>query len=361
MKANQKKPLLILTAILIALASGAFYYFLKAGHGGKNPSITTMTAPVSAAKACQGYLERKMTFYGKVMGSPAGTRKIALNFDAAIRNVYVMPGERVSRGKLILEAAPSASSELAINEAENAYKSSAKNLSFVRRKYALRVATRQDILNAKEAYIKAKIKYFNARKYFNPEVYSPISGVIGGIFCSRGNIIPAGKPLASIIGMKSLIIKCGAEPERLKYLNKGQAAEIAFSGNKSIVHGKIFQIAGNVDAKTGLVDFYVSPKFEKKFFPVLPGSVARVNINCGKVKGLIIPEASILKEGEKYFVYLIEKGRAKKVYVSVFLQNQVSALVKGNVKNGDMLVSGGGYELSPGMKVRIIKKAGAAR
>ena len=60
----------------------------------------------------------------------------------------------------------------------------------------------------------------------------------------KGSGVPAQNPIIQIINKHGLIIRCGIETERLKYIHPGLIAHISVIGNgKKQILGKIIKIA----------------------------------------------------------------------------------------------------------------------
>ncbi|MHB1601521.1 MAG: efflux RND transporter periplasmic adaptor subunit, partial [bacterium] len=247
---------------------------------------------------------------------------------------------------------PTKYADLRLRQAQNLLKTAKRNLYFVEQRYNVRIATKQDLLNARNAYSNALIQYSILKKSLKSNISSPINGVVNKIFYIKGSSAPAQSPIIQVINKHELIIRCGIEMEYLKYIHRGLVVHISIIGNaKKQISGKIIKIAGIVNPNTNLVNVYIKPIYSKT--PLLFGNLVKVIIYANERKGILIPEQSVLQEGDKYFIYVIKNNIAYKRYVRLLLKTDIYDLIKGNIKRGDLVVSLGNYELKQGMTVII--------
>ncbi|MHB1661059.1 MAG: efflux RND transporter periplasmic adaptor subunit [bacterium] len=349
-----KKKVVIALIILIIIIAGYFAFkefFHKNSNNSRKPSLI---APVTVTKAAYGKLKKKIIIYGKIITDTNGIKNIILSFDSVIDNIYVIRGQNVSKGQLLLDISPTKYAKMRLQQAKNTLKTAKKNLYFIKQRYDIKISTKQDLLSARNAYRNALIQYSTLKKSLASGVFSPISGVINKMFYIKGSSVPAQNPIIQIINKNGLIIRCGIETERLKYIRPGLIARIfVIGGGKKQILGKIIKIAGMANINTHLVNIYIKPVNAK--IPLLLGNFVKATIYTNGKKGILVPEHAVLQEDGKYFIYIIKNNIAHKHYVSILLKTDKYDLIKGNVKKGDLAVSTGNYELKPGMKV-IIKQ-----
>ena len=347
----KKSAIIVFVIILIAV----YFVFKEFYYKNTNSNhIPLLAAPVTVTKAAYGKLRKKVVIYGKVIANVNGIKNIVLSFDSVIDDIYVATGQNVNKGQLLLNVSPTKYAEMRLRQAQNLLKTAKRNLYFVEQRYNVRIATKQDLLNARNAYSNALIQYSILKKSLKSNISSPINGVVNKIFYIKGSSAPAQSPIIQVINKHELIIRCGIEMERLKYIHPGLITHISIIGNgKKQILGKIIKIAGITNIDTHLVDVYIEPVNTK--MPLLLGNFVKATIYTNGKKGILVPEHAVLRKHGKYFIYIIKNNIANKHYVRVLLKTDRYDLIKGNVKKGDLAVSIGNYELKPGMKV-IIKE-----
>lgn len=346
-----KKIAFIVFLIIIIIAGYLVFneFFYKNTNNNLMPSLV---APVTVTKAVYGKLGKRVVIYGKVIAGTNKIKNIILSFDSVIENIYVVTGQNVGKGQLILNVSPTKYAKMRLRQAQNSLKGAKKNLYFVKQRYDIKIATKQDLLNAKNAYRNALIQYSMLKKSLKSSVFSPIDGIVNKIFYIKGSSVPAQNPIVQIINKHGLIIRCGIEMERLKYIHPGLITHISIIGNgKKQIQGKIIKIAGMVNPNTNLVNVYIKPVYPKT--PLLFGTLVKAIIYSNGRKGILVPEHAVLQKNGKYFLYIIKNNIAYKRYVHVLLKTDRYDLIKGIVKQGDLVVSLGNYELKPGMRVAL--------
>ncbi|MCL4427551.1 MAG: efflux RND transporter periplasmic adaptor subunit [Deltaproteobacteria bacterium] len=345
----KKSAIIVFVIILIAV----YFVFKEFYYKNTNSNhIPLLAAPVTVTKAAYGKLRKKVVIYGKVIANVNGIKNIVLSFDSVIDDIYVATGQNVNKGQLLLNVSPTKYAEMRLRQAQNLLKTAKRNLYFVEQRYNVRIATKQDLLNARNAYSNALIQYSILKKSLKSNISSPINGVVNKIFYIKGSSAPAQSPIIQVINKHELIIRCGIEMEYLKYIHRGLVVHISIIGNaKKQISGKIIKIAGIVNPNTNLVNVYIKPIYSKT--PLLFGNLVKVIIYANERKGILIPEQSVLQEGDKYFIYVIKNNIAYKRYVRLLLKTDIYDLIKGNIKRGDLVVSLGNYELKQGMTVII--------
>ncbi len=345
----------IITFLIIIIIIAGYFVFKEFFHkNSNNNQKSSLVAPVTVTKAAYGKLKKKIVIYGKIIADTNGIKNTILSFDSVINNIYVVTGQNVSKGQLLLNISPTKFAKMRLQQAKNSLETAKRNLYFVKQRYDVKISTKQDLSSAENAYRNALIQYSILKKSLTSGVFSPINGVINKIFYIKGSSVPAQNPIIQIINKHGLIIRCGIETERLKYIHPGLITHISIIGNgKKQILGKIIKIAGITNIDTHLVDVYIEPVNTK--IPLLLGNFVKATIYTNGKKGILVPEHAVLRKHGKYFIYIIKNNIANKHYVRVLLKTDRYDLIKGNVKKGDLAVSIGNYELKPGMKV-IIKE-----
>ncbi|MHB1661118.1 MAG: efflux RND transporter periplasmic adaptor subunit [bacterium] len=349
-----KKSIVITLIILIFIIAGYFVFKDFFYKNSNNNQKLSLVAPVTVTKAAYGKLKKKIVIYGKIIADTNGIKNIILSFDSVINNIYVVPGQNVSKGQLLLNISPTKSTKMRLRQAKNSLETAKRNLYFVKQRYDVKISTKQDLSNAENAYRNALIQYSILKKSLASGIFSPINGIVSRVFYIKGSSVPFQNPIIQIINKNGFIIRCGIETERLKYIHPGLIAHISvIGGSKKQILGKIIKIAGMANAYTHLVNVYIKPVHAK--IPLLLGNFVKATVYTNGRNGTLVPENAVLRKNGKYFVYIIQNNIANKYYVHVLLKTDRYDLIKGNVKKGDLVVSIGNYELKPGMKV-IIKE-----
>jgi membrane fusion protein (multidrug efflux system) len=169
-----------------------------------------------------------------------------------------------------------------------------------------------------------------------------------------GESVSAGQVVASVIDPERRRLRARVDQPDLPRIAIGQRILVAFDGlpherwegKVSFVSPGLSQIGGReVGEVLGEVG---DPKGR------LPTNAAvEVQIVTGEKSGtLVVPRASVLKDGERRYVYLLDGGRARRRDVQVGLTGLNDVEIVGGLAEKDLVILPGAVPLSEGLRVR---------
>ena len=139
------------------------------------------------------------------------------------------------------------------------------------------------------------------------------------------------------------------------YIKKDQNVDIKFSGNN------LKKYSGIIDSTASRIDtnkraLPVRIKLNNKNNELLSGSLLEASIKYNERNALSIPDTSLLMEGDKVFVYKVDKENiVKKIEIEIGLRKQGLVEVKSGLVNGDTVVAEGLKKTRPNGKIKPIK------
>ena len=139
------------------------------------------------------------------------------------------------------------------------------------------------------------------------------------------------------------------------YINKGQNVDIKFSGNN------LKKYSGIIDSTASRIDtnkraLPVRIKLNNKNNELLSGSLLEASIKYNERNPLSIPDTSLLMEGNKVYVYKVDKQNiVKKIEIEIGLRKQGFVEVKSGLVNGDTVVAEGLKKTRPNGKIKPVK------
>ena len=183
---------------------------------------------------------------------------------------------------------------------------------------------------------------------------APLPGVVYGLPRRAGESVSAGQVVASVIDPERRRLRARVDQPDLPRIAIGQRILVAFDGlpherwegKVSFVSPGLSQIGGReVGEVLGEVG---DPKGR------LPTNAAvEVQIVTGEKSGtLVVPRASVLKDGERRYVYLLDGGRARRRDVQVGLTGLNDVEIVGGLAEKDLVILPGAVPLSEGLRVR---------
>ncbi len=346
-----------LVVVALAVAFGVFWIIRRSGHAADATSEKEEAGPVARVKVVplrRDRIEETIDAYGTVVAAPGEAETFSVPFECRVRAVFVAAGAVIESNSPLLEIEPSPDTQLQYDQAASERDSAARAMDLLKQRLELKLATRQDLLQAQQRLHDAEL-HIQSMKTRGIEgaraIRADAAGVVSQISVQPGQIIAAGTALVETIGQNQLVAHLGLEEKNVARLQLGQVVHLApvNSSGDHVVEGHIRTITHQVNPQTRLVDVFVSPA---------PDSVLMLNeyvearLAIASRDALVVPRAAALPETDHYVLYTVEKDRAVKHAISIGLQNteEIEAIGEG-LQDGQSVVVVGNSELEDGMKV----------
>lgn len=138
-------------------------------------------------------------------------------------------------------------------------------------------------------------------------------------------------------------------------LKEGQEV---YSADKGVILGTISYIGQELDLDTGMFPLKVTLNA-----PVAAlGSTSVVFTRTQTLQKVLVVSNNLLDiSGDEYYLWKIDKGRAKRIRVKVALSNGYGAVISEGINSGDLVVSSGRSMLLENDTVRIISDEAVKR
>jgi HlyD family secretion protein len=185
-------------------------------------------------------------------------------------------------------------------------------------------------------------------------VHAPWAGLVYGLPRRVGESVAAGQVVASVVDPEHRRLRARVDQPDLPRIATGQRMIVSFDGlprerwegRVTFVSPGLSQIGGrDVGEVLGEV---ADPKGQ------LPtNAVVEVQIVSGEKSGtLVVPRAAVLRDGEKRYVYLLDRGRARRREVEIGLSGLNDVEIVSGVSAKDAVILPGSTALSEGLRVR---------
>ncbi len=185
-------------------------------------------------------------------------------------------------------------------------------------------------------------------------VRAPADGLVYGLPRRAGEAVAAGAVVANVIDPAHRRLRARVDQPDLPQTAAGQKLVVTFDGLPgqrweglvTFVDPGLREVGGR---EVGEVQGEVAdPKAQ------LPSNAAvDVQIVTGEKKGaLLAPRASLIRDGEKRYVYVLESGRARRREVTIGLVGLTEVEVVGGLSEADAVILPGATTLSDGLRVR---------
>jgi multidrug efflux pump subunit AcrA (membrane-fusion protein) len=185
-------------------------------------------------------------------------------------------------------------------------------------------------------------------------VRAPFDGVVYGLPRRVGETVSAGQVVANVIDPEHRRLRARVDQPDLPQTAVGQRLRVTFDGlpgqrwdgRVTFVDPGLREVGGR---EVGEVLGEVADPQGK-----LPSNAAvDVEIVTGeKAAALVVPRASVFREGDRRFVYVLEDGRARRRDVTVGLLGLSEVEIVAGLSEKDSVILPGATSLSDGVRVR---------
>ncbi len=388
------KKIIAIVVMLLLIVGAVIVVKKKKGSIANTPTMAPYPLAVETAEVKDGNISISSHYLGTIM--PLNYADVAPRITGNILSVNVREGDRVHKGQLLVHIDDSALKEkesaqsLEISSAESQlagarsvyetqqaiyerdemlYKEKAISLEALQRSKAQRDSTYAQVKSIEEK-IKALNNVYNAAKVETSyaRLHSPIDGVITKRLQESGDLAIPGKPVLRVEGTSNFKVMVQIPGAEMPLMKKG--GQVILSDGKSRLEAAITKVYPAVTLGTlGTIEIDTP----KQPFNIISGGAVSVDVITGKTdKGMVIPLNALLETQSGNFVFKAETTTGqvsgpsivKVVPVQVFGKNSENACVKGDIKNGDRVITGDEGKLlriSAGMTVVPSKSSGSSK
>jgi membrane fusion protein (multidrug efflux system) len=336
-------PLLVVTITLAGCA-----------HESEKPPLEPV-ALVRAVPIRADSLTEILVAYGTVISAPGAEQSLTVPFESTVRQVLVSTGQAVFPGDPLMQLALSPAAKLQVQEAQNALTSERQRLESVRQRFALGLATQEELVQRQQVFDDAQARHGELSAWARQlRLAAPAASVISQVLVSEGELAPAGAALMTLARQDRFEIRIGVEPEDARLVKSGQRVTVHAVGRASEdghVVGTVRSVARQVSSDTRLVEVLVTPTAGSG--ELLLGEFVRGEVEVTETQGLIVPRSALLPAQDRYSLFTIHEGRVVRHLVMRGVQTDSLVAVQApDLAPGDSVVVLGNYVLTDGMRVR---------
>ena len=200
----------------------------------------------------------------------------------------------------------------------------------------------------KEGDIIAKLKTRN--------IIAPFNGVVGKRNFSNDIEILESSIVVNREDASILYVDVDIPEIYAPYINEGLSADIKFSGNnEKIYNGVIESTASRINTEKRSLAARV--RLDNSNLELLPGALLEITIKYNERNSLSIPDTSVILEGNKVYIYKVNKDNlAKKAEVKIGIRNEGYLEVTSGLNEGETIVAEGLKKVRPNGKIKPINR-----
>lgn len=314
------------------------------------PSVLIKSEPLRKLSVAE-----TLTAYGSVTPSTGAVINISFPRAGQIARLFIVAGQRVRRGQVLLDFATDPNAAALYHQAETTEIFARGELTRVEDLAAHQLATQSQLAAARKTLRDAQTN-LAAQKHIGAgmatqRVKASFDGVVSQLSMQQGDRVPSGIPILQLSKAGKLRATLGVEPEDIVRLRGGMPVQIAsVFGNQPAVVSMLLQIHGVINPLTRLVD--VDVELQDTTSGLLPGMQVRGVITLDSRESWVVPRSAVLRDEQGSFLFQARNGHAVRVPVTAGLESGHSVAVSGALDNSLKIIVSGNYELQDGMLLR---------
>ena len=308
-----------------------------------------------------------------ITGSITPERKADLRAEVSsvVLQVLKENGEQVRRGDLLVRLDDNAiresltSAEASSRAASQALDQAARQLDRLKTLRNSGMASMQQLEDAEirrnsmqSELVSAKARAAQARQQLQrTEVRAPFDGVISERKVSAGDTAQIGKELLKVIDPASMRFEGFVSADKISSVKLGQTVRFRVNGyGQQEFSGIVKRVDPTANPTTRQVEVLVGFTGEQ---PRVAGLYAEGRIEAATSQALMVPEAALVRAGDKAYAWRITNGTLKKIDVAVGERDprRGNYVVRSGLSNGDRIVRNPSSSLQDGQKIEMAAAA----
>jgi len=187
-------------------------------------------------------------------------------------------------------------------------------------------------------------------------IIAPFDGVIGKKDFSDDIEVSESSVVINLEDASVLLVDVDIPEIYSPFIVKGLAADVKFSGNnQKIYKGIVDSTASRINTEKRSLASRI--RLENENLEILPGSLLEITIKYNERNSLSIPDTSVLLEGNKVYIYKVNKDNlTKKIEIIIGARNNGFLEVIAGLNAGETVVAEGLKKVRPNGKIKPIKK-----
>ena len=257
---------------------------------------------------------------------PQNSAEVSTLIGGTVKDIYVLEGTFVNKGKVLATI-----QNLEVIEMQEEYHSATANIEYLQLEYNRQKTLSDENVNPRKTFqeVKAKLAAERARAQAAKNklealhistkgstsvvpIVAPISGYVGKISIAKGAFAQTGVVLFEVVDNSQMHLDLNVYEKDLGSISVGQVIDFVLTNqsNKSI-KGKIFGINKSFsnESKTVAVHAKIDPADAKD---LIPGMYVSANINITNATVPALPKDAVVRNADKYFVYVEEEAHEEK-------------------------------------------------
>ena len=187
-------------------------------------------------------------------------------------------------------------------------------------------------------------------------IIAPFDGVIGKRNFSDDIEVSKSSIVINLEDASILFVDVDIPEIYAPFITKGLTVDIKFSGNnEKIYKGIVDSTSSRINTEKRSLTARI--RLDNSNSEILPGALLEITIKYNERDSLSIPDTSVILEGNKVYIYKVNKDNlAKKTEIKIGIRNNGSLEVVSGLNEGETIVAEGLKKVRPNGKIKPINK-----
>lgn len=305
--------------------------------------------PVKVISVKKSDVKANTSYIGRV--EPSKSAVVLNPFPGTLTEFNVTKGRKVAKDAVIAKI-NSESLQSAYDIAESALEQAEDGFERVEKVYGSGSVTEVKMVEVRTKLEQARAAERSARQALEDcSVKAPFSGVIGEVYCQKGEHLSAASPLVQILDVESIEIHFSVPESEYSDILVGAKAEIEVPALRKTVSGTVAVKGVSASALSHSYDFTLKNISES--YSLMPGMVCKVRIGRKGDGAIVIPASAVLTDMEGRYVWGVSPDdKVCKTRVNVGGYAGQGVVIAEGLQEGDRVIVEGSRKVSTGMKVK---------
>ncbi|WP_258929705.1 efflux RND transporter periplasmic adaptor subunit [Flavobacterium davisii] len=251
---------------------------------------------------------------------PQNKANVSTLINGIVKDIYVLEGTYVEKGKVLATI-----QNLEVTKIQEDYQTAVANIDYLQLEYNRQKTLSDEDVNPKKTFqeVKSKLTIEKAKAQAAKNklqalnislkgstslipILAPISGYIGKINITKGAFTDTGLALFEVVNNSEMHLDLNVYEKDLDKIAVGQEVDFILTNQSNrMIKGKIFGINKSFsnESKTVAVHAKINPSYSKD---LITGMYVTANINVTNQTVLALPKDAVVRNGEKYYIYIQE-------------------------------------------------------
>ncbi|AND63570.1 efflux transporter periplasmic adaptor subunit [Flavobacterium covae] len=323
---SQLKKIVLLNALILILFSSCNEKKKEEADETKSENEIALTKTqyktigIETGKIESKNLNSAIKASGYTTVPPQNRANVSTLINGVVKDIYVLEGTYVTKGKIL-----GTIQNLEVTKIQEDYQTAIANIEYLQLEYNRQKTLTEEDVNPKKTFqeVKSKLAIENARAQVAKNklqalnislkgttslipILAPISGYVGKINITKGSFADTGLALFEVVNNSEMHLDLNVYEKDLDKIAIGQEIDFILTNQSNkIIKGKIFGINKSFsnESKTVAVHAKINSNDSKD---LITGMYVTANINVTNQTVLALPKDAIVKNGEKYYIYIQE-------------------------------------------------------